>query len=164
MPAPYNLDAHAVEAVLTPCRDAIPPVHIYGQPADMDALAVLAQLATISLLIEDAAQAHGGDLEWTDGRRLGDAACFSFYPGKESRRLWRRRQSPPTMRRSSNGEPVAQPWTPPKYPYDIRLRERMDTLYRLPSCVPLEHLPTGRMRAGAGYAHVTASCLPAANR
>ncbi|HSN73914.1 MAG TPA: DegT/DnrJ/EryC1/StrS family aminotransferase [Anaerolineae bacterium] len=80
-PATYNLDPAAVEAAITPRTRALLPVHLYGQPADMDALAAIAQSHGLAL-IEDAAQAHGGEI---DGRRvgsLGDVACFSFYPGK----------------------------------------------------------------------------------
>lgn len=77
----YNLDPAAVSAALTPATRAILPVHIYGQPADMDGLLQIAQAHQLTV-IEDAAQAHGAS--WR-GRRvgaLGDAACFSFYPGK----------------------------------------------------------------------------------
>ena len=66
---------------LTPRTRAVIVVHLFGQPPDMDGLAAVAARAGIHL-IEDAAQAHGA--EW-DGRRagsFGDAACFSFYPGK----------------------------------------------------------------------------------
>ncbi|HNS01432.1 MAG TPA: DegT/DnrJ/EryC1/StrS family aminotransferase [Anaerolineae bacterium] len=80
-PATYNLDPAAVETVITPRTRALLPVHLYGQPAAMDALAAIAQRHGL-FLIEDAAQAHGAEI---NGRRvgsLGDAACFSFYPGK----------------------------------------------------------------------------------
>ncbi len=79
--ATYNLDPAAVEAAITPRTRALLPVHLYGQPADTGALAAIAQRHGL-FLIEDAAQAHGAEI---DGRRvgsLGDAACFSFYPGK----------------------------------------------------------------------------------
>jgi dTDP-4-amino-4,6-dideoxygalactose transaminase len=77
----YTLDPDAVAAVLTPATRAVLPVHIYGQPADMDRLMHMAQVHDLTV-IEDAAQAHGA--LWY-GRRvgtLGHAACFSFYPGK----------------------------------------------------------------------------------
>lgn len=80
-PQTYNLDPDAVAAALTPATRAILPVHIYGQPANMERLMNFAQLSGLAV-IEDAAQAHGAT--WC-GRRvgtLGHAACFSFYPGK----------------------------------------------------------------------------------
>jgi dTDP-4-amino-4,6-dideoxygalactose transaminase len=80
-PVTFNLDPAAVEAALTPRTRAIVPVHLYGQPADMTALMALARAHDL-YVIEDAAQAHGAEV---DGRRcgsLGDLAAFSFYPGK----------------------------------------------------------------------------------
>lgn len=77
----YLLDAARVEGAITPRTRAILPVHLYGQPADMDALAALARRHRL-VLIEDAAQAHGARYR---GRRvggLGAAAAFSFYPSK----------------------------------------------------------------------------------
>ncbi len=79
-PATYNLDPAAAEAAITPRTRALLPVHLYGQPADMDALADIAQRHGLALV--EAAQAHGAQI---NGRRvggLGHAACFSFYPGK----------------------------------------------------------------------------------
>lgn len=78
----YLIDPAAVASAVTPRTRAIMPVHLYGQPANMDALADLARKHGLALL-EDAAQAHGATLK--DGRpcgSLGLAAAFSFYPGK----------------------------------------------------------------------------------
>ena len=78
----YLIDPVAVAAAITPRTRAILPVHLYGQPANMDALAALAHRHGLAL-IEDAAQAHGATLK--DGRScgaLGLASAFSFYPGK----------------------------------------------------------------------------------
>lgn len=75
------IDPDAVEAAITPRTRAIVPVHLYGQPCDMDRLLEIAKHHNLKV-IEDAAQAHGA--RWR-GRRvgsLGDVACFSFYPGK----------------------------------------------------------------------------------
>ena len=77
----FNIDPALVEAAITPNTRAIIPVHLYGQPAQMPALMELARRYGLKVL-EDAAQAHGA---LRDGRRtgsLGDAAGFSFYPGK----------------------------------------------------------------------------------
>ena len=77
----YNLDPSRLEEALTPRTKAIIPVHIYGQPAEMDAINRIAEPGGIKV-IEDAAQAHGARYK---GRRVGGlstAAAFSFYPGK----------------------------------------------------------------------------------
>jgi dTDP-4-amino-4,6-dideoxygalactose transaminase len=77
----YNLDPSRVEAALTANTKAIIAVHLYGQPADMKPLKEIAKRRGLKL-IEDAAQAHGA--RYHDGvvGQLGDAAAFSFYPGK----------------------------------------------------------------------------------
>lgn len=80
-PESFTLDPSQVEAAITPRTKALLPVHLYGQPADMDPLLAIARRHRL-LVIEDAAQAHGADYK---GRRVGslaDMACFSFYPGK----------------------------------------------------------------------------------
>jgi dTDP-4-amino-4,6-dideoxygalactose transaminase len=80
-PRTHNIDPARLEAVLTSHTKAILPVHIHGQPADMDPILEIAHQNQL-FVIEDAAQAHGADYK---GRRigtLGDLACFSFYPGK----------------------------------------------------------------------------------
>jgi dTDP-4-amino-4,6-dideoxygalactose transaminase len=75
------LDPALLERAITSHTKAIVPVHLYGQPCDMDAIMDVAARHGLKV-IEDAAQAHGA--RWR-GRRvgaIGDAACFSFYPGK----------------------------------------------------------------------------------
>jgi dTDP-4-amino-4,6-dideoxygalactose transaminase len=80
-PKTYNIDVAQVEAKVTPRTKAIVPVHLYGQPADMDPLLDIARRRNLKI-VEDCAQAHGAEYK---GRRIGsigDMACFSFYPGK----------------------------------------------------------------------------------
>ena len=80
-PDTFTMDPTLLEAAITPQTRLILPVHLYGHPADMTAIMAIAARHGIPVL-EDAAQAHGAEI---DGRRagaLGHAACFSFYPGK----------------------------------------------------------------------------------
>jgi dTDP-4-amino-4,6-dideoxygalactose transaminase len=79
--ASCNIDARLIEAAITARTRAIIPVHLYGRPADMRAIAEIAQRHGLFVL-EDAAQAHGAALHGRRAGNLGDAAAFSFYPGK----------------------------------------------------------------------------------
>lgn len=80
-PDTHNLDPARIEAAVTPRTRAVVPVHLYGQPADMDAVREVADRHGL-LLVEDAAQAHGAECRGRRAGGLGDAAGFSFYPGK----------------------------------------------------------------------------------
>ncbi len=77
----YNLDPNLVEAAITPRTKAVLPVHLYGQSADMTALRWICRHHNL-VLIEDAAQAHGAQHAGQTVGAIGDAGCFSFYPGK----------------------------------------------------------------------------------
>jgi dTDP-4-amino-4,6-dideoxygalactose transaminase len=76
-----NLDPGRIEAALTARTKAIIPVHLYGQPADMDAINEVAERFGLKV-IEDAAQAHGARYKGRRVGSLGHAAAFSFYPTK----------------------------------------------------------------------------------
>jgi dTDP-4-amino-4,6-dideoxygalactose transaminase len=76
-----TLDPAAVEAACTPRTRAVVPVHLYGQPADMDPILAVARRRELFVL-EDAAQAHGARYRGRPVGALGDAAAFSFYPAK----------------------------------------------------------------------------------
>ena len=80
-PRTCNLDPDAVRAVITPRTRAIMPVHLYGQPADMDAIAAIAREHGLKV-IEDACQAHGARVAGRRVGSMGDFAAFSFYPAK----------------------------------------------------------------------------------
>ncbi|HZN05233.1 MAG TPA: DegT/DnrJ/EryC1/StrS family aminotransferase, partial [Pyrinomonadaceae bacterium] len=75
------MDPALIEPAITPKTKAIIPVHLYGQSCDMDAIMEIARKHGLKV-VEDAAQAHGG--RWRGQRvgSIGDAATFSFYPGK----------------------------------------------------------------------------------
>jgi dTDP-4-amino-4,6-dideoxygalactose transaminase len=77
----HNLDPIRLEAAITERTAAVIPVHLYGLPADMETINAIARKHGIRV-IEDAAQAHGSKYKGRRTGTLGDAAAFSFYPGK----------------------------------------------------------------------------------
>ncbi len=80
-PQNFTMDPKAVEAAITERTKAIIPVHLYGQPADMDPIRAIAERHGL-VVIEDAAQAHRAEYKGHRVGSLGDMGCFSFYPGK----------------------------------------------------------------------------------
>ena len=80
-PVTFTMDPAKVEAAITPRTKAIVPVHLYGQPADMDPILDIARRHGL-LVIEDAAQAHGASTRGGPWAAWATSACFSFYPGK----------------------------------------------------------------------------------
>ncbi|HJQ67359.1 MAG TPA: DegT/DnrJ/EryC1/StrS family aminotransferase [Blastocatellia bacterium] len=77
----YNIDPRSIEAAITPKTKAVIAVHLYGQTADMDPIREVARRRGLKV-IEDAAQAHGARYKGRRAGSLGDAAGWSFYPGK----------------------------------------------------------------------------------
>jgi dTDP-4-amino-4,6-dideoxygalactose transaminase len=80
-PGTYTIDPSKLEQAITPRSKAILAVHLYGQPADMDAIAAIADRRGIPI-VEDAAQAHGARYRGKSVGSFGAAAAWSFYPGK----------------------------------------------------------------------------------
>ena len=80
-PDTYNIDVSKIEDVISDKTKAIMPVHLYGQPADMDAIWEIARRYDL-FVIEDACQAHGAKYKGKRAGSLGHAAAFSFYPSK----------------------------------------------------------------------------------
>jgi dTDP-4-amino-4,6-dideoxygalactose transaminase len=80
-PATFTMDPARIEDAITPRTKAILPVHLYGQPADMDPILEIGRRRGLTV-IEDACQAHGALYKGRPVGALGDAGCFSFYPGK----------------------------------------------------------------------------------
>ena len=80
-PATYTIDPSAIAAAVTPRTRAIVPVHLYGQPIDLDGVMAVAGRHNL-LVIEDAAQAHGARYKGRRAGSVGHAAAFSFYPSK----------------------------------------------------------------------------------
>ena len=75
------MDPGLIEQAITPRTKAVVPVHLYGQTADMDRITAIAREHGL-LVVEDACQAHGAEYRGKRAGSLGDAAAFSFYPGK----------------------------------------------------------------------------------
>ncbi|HEY2384476.1 MAG TPA: DegT/DnrJ/EryC1/StrS family aminotransferase [Terriglobia bacterium] len=77
----YTIDVDRIENLITSRTRALIPVHLYGQPADMDPIVEIARRRGLRI-IEDCAQAHGARYHGHRVGSFGDAACFSFYPAK----------------------------------------------------------------------------------
>jgi dTDP-4-amino-4,6-dideoxygalactose transaminase len=80
-PHTYTMDPKLIEAAITKHTKAIMPVHLYGQPADMDPIMEIAKKHNL-VVIEDACQAHGAEYKGRRAGSIGHMAAFSFYPGK----------------------------------------------------------------------------------
>jgi dTDP-4-amino-4,6-dideoxygalactose transaminase len=80
-PRTYNIDVSKIEEKITPRTKAIIPVHLYGQPADMDPINEISRRHGLQV-IGDAAQAHGSLYKGKKIATCASVTCFSFYPGK----------------------------------------------------------------------------------
>ena len=79
--ATFNLDPKLIEKAITPRTKAVLPVHLYGQPFDVDAIAAICKKHNLPF-VEDAAQAHGAKYKGKTIGTFGAVSCFSFYPAK----------------------------------------------------------------------------------
>jgi dTDP-4-amino-4,6-dideoxygalactose transaminase len=79
--ATFNLDARLIEKAITPRTKAVMPVHLYGQPFDVDAILDICRRHKLPL-VEDAAQSHGAKYKGKTVGTFGELSGFSFYPGK----------------------------------------------------------------------------------
>ncbi|HPL63720.1 MAG TPA: DegT/DnrJ/EryC1/StrS family aminotransferase [Syntrophales bacterium] len=77
----FTMNAALIERALTPRTRAVVPVHLYGQCADMDPIMEIAASRNLRV-VEDACQSHGAQYRGRQAGSIGDAGCFSFYPGK----------------------------------------------------------------------------------
>ena len=80
-PTTYTMDVSKIEAAITSRTKVVLPVHLYGNPADMDPIVAIAHRHNL-LVVEDAAQAHAAEYRGRRCGSIGDMGCFSFYPGK----------------------------------------------------------------------------------
>ena len=80
-PESFTMDPAALQRAITSRTKAVIPVHLYGQPADMDPILEIARAHKL-IVIEDACQAHGAEYKGRRVGSMGELACFSFYPGK----------------------------------------------------------------------------------
>ena len=77
----YTMNPDLLERAITPKTKAVIPVHLFGQMADMERIMQIAQTHGL-FVVEDACQAHGAEYKQRRAGSIGDAGCFSFYPGK----------------------------------------------------------------------------------
>jgi dTDP-4-amino-4,6-dideoxygalactose transaminase len=80
-PRSFTMDPKRIEAAITPKTKAIIPVHLYGQPADLDPIVAVAKKNKL-VVIEDACQGHDSEYKGRRVGSIGELGCFSFYPGK----------------------------------------------------------------------------------
>ena len=159
-PETLTLDPEQLEAAITPATRAIVPVHLYGQPADMDAIMGIASTHGL-LVIEDACQAHAARYRGARAGSLGDAASFSFYPAKNLGAL-----GDGGMVVTNDAEVANRLYrlrnlgSATKYVHEIKgFNRRLDTLHAAVLAVKLAHLDAdnaSRRRTAALYGELLA--------
>ncbi len=161
-PDTFTLDPRCLDAAVTAKTKAIVPVHLYGQPADMDPIVDVARRHGLTV-IEDAAQSHGASYKGRQVGSLADAACFSFYPGKnlgaygDAGAVTTNRQdvAERVAALRDHGRVVGADGRRAKYEHaPVGYGERLDTLHAEVLRVKLRRLPAwndARRRAAARY-------------
>jgi UDP-2-acetamido-2-deoxy-ribo-hexuluronate aminotransferase len=150
-PRTFNLDPALVEKAITPRTKAIIPVHLYGQPADMDPIMEIARRRGLKV-IEDAAQAMGASYRAKKVCTFGDVGCISFFPSKnlgcfgdggmvvtEDEELWKRMKM------------IASHGSKERYYHEVLgVNSRLDTVQAAILSVKLRHLEEyNSLRQGA---------------
>lgn len=159
-PVSFTIDPAKIEAAITPRTKVILPVHLYGQPADMDPIMAVAQRHGIAV-IEDAAQAHLAEYK---GRRVGSIGaigCFSFYPGKNLGAYGEGGAAVTNSDQYADAMRVLRDWGQTKrYHHVVKgFNYRMDGLQGAILGVKLPHLAAwtdGRRRVAASYQRLLA--------
>src|SRR5215475_11564257 len=141
-PTTYTIDVSKIAAKITAKTKAIVPVHLYGQPADMDPILALAKKHGLRV-IGDAAQAHGATYKGRPIAELADITCYSFYPGKNlgaygdagalvtDNDTW-----------AANARMLANHGRTKKYDHDFEgVNSRLDGIQAAILSVKLKHLP-----------------------
>ena len=154
-PHTYVMDPDAFQDALTPRTKAVVPVHLYGQPANMTRITAIAAQHGIAV-VEDAAQAHAAAWDGVPVGGFGDAACFSFYPGKnlgaygDAGAVTTHREELAAQVRSLRNHGRRS-----KYLHDqVGFGHRLDTLQAAILAAKLPHLPawtSARRRLAARY-------------
>lgn len=168
-PKTHTLDPNLLERAITLRTRAVIPVHLYGLPADMDAINAIASRHNL-YVIEDAAQAHGARYKGRRVGSLGHVACFSFYPSKNlgaygdagavttnDLELAQR-----ILALRDHGRVVGANGKRAKYEHDlVGYSERLDTLQAAVLRAKLNHLPAwtqARRRIAQTYKQALAHC------
>jgi dTDP-4-amino-4,6-dideoxygalactose transaminase len=146
-PASYNIDPEKIEMAITSRTRAIIAVHLYGLPAEMEAIQRVAREYRVKV-IEDAAQAHGSEYKGRKAGSLADAAAFSFYPAKNLGAFGDAGAITTNDERLANQlRQLRNYGSPKKYLHEIQgFNSRLDPLQAAILQVKLKHLDAWNMR------------------
>lgn len=154
-PESFTIDPARIEAAITPRTKVILPVHLYGQPADMDAITAIAARHGL-VVVEDAAQAHLAEYKGRPVGSIGAIGCFSFYPGKNLGAYGEGGAAVTNSDRDADAMRMLRDWGQSKRYHHVAkgYNYRMDGLQGAVLGVKLPHLAAwtdGRRRVAAAY-------------